>query len=274
MRRDGIRYSLVLHGALLVFAIFGLPEIFKSHTEELPTVMTVELLPVTGQTNVKPASQQPEPPKENPDKTAEKAEAKKAQAASSKSEPAPKPEDVPLPDAKKEEEKPKEPEPKKEEPKKKNDLASILKSVADAAKKEEGKENKEKEVKETPKTEAAPDKNTSTSQNYDSSLPLSLSETDAIRSQIQKNWNIPAGAKDAHTLKVVLHIELNIDGSVITAELAEDKGRYQSDSFFRAAVDSALRAVKMSSPLQNLPPDKYGTWKSMDMTFDPKDVLY
>lgn len=274
MRRDGIRYSLFLHGALIVFAIFGLPEIFKSHTEELPTVMTVELLPVTGQTNVKPASQKPEPPKEKPEEKAEKATAQKAQAESSQSQPAPKPEDVPLPEEKKEVEKPKEPEPKKEEPKKKDDLASILKSVADAAKKEEGKENKEKETKEAPTTQAEPDKNTSTSENYDNSLPLSLSETDAIRSQIQKNWNIPAGAKDAHTLKLVLRIELNIDGSVISAELAEQKSRYQSDSFFRAAVDSALRAVKMSSPLQNLPPDKYGTWKSMDMTFDPKDVLY
>ncbi len=49
--------------------------------------------------------------------------------------------------------------------------------------------------------------------------------------------------------------------------------RYNSDSFFRAAADSALRAVHECSPLKNLPPEKYDTWHYMELNFDPKDML-
>ncbi len=81
---------------------------------------------------------------------------------------------------------------------------------------------------------------------------------------------------DAANLKVSLHIEVNPDGSVTSVEFAGDKGRYNSDSFFRAAVDSAIRAVNMASPLKGLPAEKYNVrdgWREMYMDFDPRDML-
>ena len=53
-----------------------------------------------------------------------------------------------------------------------------------------------------------------------------------------------------------------------------DQARYASDQFFRAAADSAVRAVRnpQCSPLK-LPQGKYDDWKSISIRFDPKDVL-
>jgi len=59
------------------------------------------------------------------------------------------------------------------------------------------KETAEKETKKNTKTAADTSPTKSKSQQYDASLPLSLSEKDAIKSQVSKCWNVPAGAKDA-----------------------------------------------------------------------------
>ncbi|NBO19672.1 MAG: energy transducer TonB, partial [Proteobacteria bacterium] len=50
-------------------------------------------------------------------------------------------------------------------------------------------------------------------------------------------------------------------------------GKYQSDPFYRAAADAAVRAVQRCSPLTGLPSDKYETWKQMELRFDPKYML-
>ena len=53
-----------------------------------------------------------------------------------------------------------------------------------------------------------------------------------------------------------------------------DQRRLQSDPFFRAAAESALRAVlnPRCNPLK-LPPDKYQQWQTMTLNFDPKDMF-
>ncbi len=70
-----------------------------------------------------------------------------------------------------------------------------------------------------------------------------------------------------------VHVEVNPDGTVSSVRL-ENTARYNSDPFFRAAADSAVRAIKnpQCSPLK-LPPDKYEQWKTMTLTFNPKDLL-
>ncbi len=46
------------------------------------------------------------------------------------------------------------------------------------------------------------------------------------------------------------------------------------DPFYRAAAESALRAVRNPdcSPLK-LPADKFDQWQTMTLTFNPKDLL-
>ena len=75
--------------------------------------------------------------------------------------------------------------------------------------------------------------------------------------QIESCWNIPAGAKDAKELVIDIHVTLNQDGSVREARIV-DQSRLQSDTFFRAAAESAYRAIFLCQPFK-LPPDKYSS---------------
>ena len=102
---------------------------------------------------------------------------------------------------------------------------------------------------------------------------LTISQEDALRRQIGQCWSPPIGARDAQTLVVELIIDVNADRTVANTDIV-DKARYASDSFFRAAADSAVRAVRnpQCSPLE-LPADKYDQWKRIDFTFDPRDML-
>jgi len=260
----GKQYSLILHGILLLIMIFGLPNFFHRKIDNEPTAISVDILPIAPMSNVKPQEKSEPKPEKKP--IEEKKTERKATAETRKVEPKPqeKPEPVKAKDVFKVPEK--KPEKKVEKPKPKVDeLDSVLKSVKETAKAEESKRPTEK-VTQPNKTEAK-------SETYDNSQPLSMSEKDNIRSQFQRCWSVPAGAKDAQNLVVTLHITVNEDGSVTNVELSGDSSRYNSDSFFRAAADSAMRAVRECSPLKSLPTDKYGSWKDMELTFDPKDML-
>lgn len=260
---QGYIYSAILHLVVMVLVIFGLPEFWRQHRESLPVAMTVEILPI-GQTNVKPKEQIKATKTAKNDKPVT---ALKAKSATNSNQPKPKPkpkEVIPLPDAKKEKpkEKPKE-EPVEED--QTEDLDAILKSIEKASKAEQSDKVNKESTQDTKKA---------VFDDYNPSMPLAMSEIDAIRQQFMKCWNVPAGARDAHNLSVLLEVRLNSDGSVMDVELAQDSGRYYSDTFFRAAADSAIRAVKMCSPLKNLPADKYDTWKYLELSFDPRDMLY
>ena len=101
---------------------------------------------------------------------------------------------------------------------------------------------------------------------------LTISETDALRQQLHKCWNFPVGAKNAEDLIVQIRLEVNPDRTLQSARLI-DSGRYNRDSFYRAAADSAMRAVRnpICNPLR-LPPDKYDEWKTITVRFDPSQL--
>ncbi len=84
---------------------------------------------------------------------------------------------------------------------------------------------------------------------------------------------MPAGARDAKDLVIEVKAAVNPDGTVREAAIV-DTGRYAADPFFRAAADSAKRAVlnPQCSPLP-VPPDKYEDWHNLDLFFNPKDLL-
>jgi outer membrane biosynthesis protein TonB len=105
-----------------------------------------------------------------------------------------------------------------------------------------------------------------------SDAPLTISEIDAIRQQMAKCWNVPAGARDAQNLAVEIRVMLNPDGSVARAEIV-DTARMASDTFYRTAAESAYRAVLQCSPLQQLPVKKYNSWKVVTLNFDPREML-
>jgi hypothetical protein len=293
-RRKGLVYSGVMHMLIVLLTLLGLPSFMKKAPPIEPAAITVELLPITGITNVKPQdappTEQPKPDAKAPEKTPPKEPTPPAQDAQKKpsppvktaaATPPPPPKDaVPDPDKKepkKDEKKPDEKKPdeqKKPDEKNKNkakeeDLDAVLKAVRDTAQKQKKTEAASAEKS---KEESTPAR--ALSNKYDASMPMSLSEKDAIMGQIARCWNPPAGAKNAQDLVVLIHADYNVDGTYVKAVIAPElQSRYRSDSFFRAAADAALRAVRQCSPLQNLPPDKYSTWKSMELNFDPRYML-
>ena len=277
-RNRGLIFSGVLHGGLLLFIIFGLPEIWKDHTESLPTAMTMEIVPITEISNLKPTPQvkaAKKPKDETPPKQ-EKPQPKVKQDAAPP-EPEDKPEPEPTPEPKKVEEKPAEEKVKQEKPKPEKakptpkkekkaepDLDAVLRGIESEA-----------QESDTPVKKSAPkESKMAKDDNYRADLPMGMTEIDAIRQQFMKCWNVPAGAADAQNLVVVVDVDLSQDGAVTAAKLAKDSGRYAADGYFRAAADAAIRAVHRCSPLKNMPPDKYSTWRQMEITFDPKEMLY
>ena len=72
---------------------------------------------------------------------------------------------------------------------------------------------------------------------------------------------------------VEIRVEVNPDMTVRTARIT-DVARMNSDPFYRTAAESALRAVlnPRCSPLQ-LPPKKYEEWRSMVLSFNPREMF-
>ena len=102
---------------------------------------------------------------------------------------------------------------------------------------------------------------------------VTMSEIDVLRQQIAGCWNIAAGARQAEALSVEIEMRMNPDATVQTAQVV-DGTRMNADPFFRAAAESALRALSHPDciPLK-LPVGKYEVWKSFTFNFDPKNML-
>lgn len=102
---------------------------------------------------------------------------------------------------------------------------------------------------------------------------LTVSEIDAVRAQLAGCWNVMSGARMAEDLIVPVKLYMNPDRTVRKAVIM-DQSRYNADSFYRAAADSALRALRQPacSPLL-LPEGKFEEWKTTIINFDPRSML-
>ncbi len=307
--KRGIIYSVLLHLAVLIISYFGIPSFF----EELPpeNIVTVELLPVSSVTNVKPATvtqkptpkpapqkpepkkpepKKPEPPKPQPPKpepkkpeikdetppppppkpkedVVEKVEEKKPEPKKEEPKPEPKKPEPPKPQ-------PPKPEPKKVEPKKPEPKKDASAEDAWEALERDLSEKAEQQAKE----EKLEDKNQAvqsnkSDQNYDAGIPLSTTEKDAIAGQFKSCWSYNAGGRDVSQMYVPITVQLTKQGDVINVRAAP-VASFGNDPFYAAFVASALRAVKVCSPLKYLPPpEKYegaNGWHEIQIDFRPE----
>ncbi|MCH7928953.1 MAG: TonB C-terminal domain-containing protein [Proteobacteria bacterium] len=93
---------------------------------------------------------------------------------------------------------------------------------------------------------------------------------DSIRRQVEENWSLPAGTREARELVVDIHIVLLPDGTVRAAEIVDTARLDQpGEEFFRSMAESAVRAVRRSSPFRDLPPEKYDQWREITFRFRP-----
>jgi outer membrane biosynthesis protein TonB len=102
---------------------------------------------------------------------------------------------------------------------------------------------------------------------------LTITQEDAIKSQIFKCWNIPIGLPYNENLTVKVRIKLNPDGSLISSEIL-DQSRMNAvgQNYYKILAESALRAVKLCNPLK-VPPTEYEKWKEMQLNFDAREML-
>ncbi len=278
MRSSALYMSTGLHVGFLILLWTGLPFIAKRKFEIPPPPIVVEfaeLAPVTetpkiATTPPKPEKVEEKPPEESKpqDKpkpapkndSAQPVTPQKTDAKSDKKDDAvlEKLPDKKAPPDKKADKK----EKKEKDTKAATDFASVLKNLAEPKEitQGQGKMN----LNEPAKTEGiqAP-----------LGAKLTMSEEDALRQQLERCWNVPIGARDVENMIVVLHLVVSPDRTVLDARVV-DQSRYNSDSFFRAAADSAMRAIRnpLCTPLA-LPPDKYESWKAITVNFNPKDMF-
>ena len=90
-------------------------------------------------------------------------------------------------------------------------------------------------------------------------------EIDILRNHVRQCWNAPYSANELNKI-INLKIFTNPDGSVVNVQII-DVAFYKKDPVYRAAADSARRAVKDCSPLP-LPKNKYDLFKIFTFNFD------
>lgn len=98
---------------------------------------------------------------------------------------------------------------------------------------------------------------------------LTQSEMDALRGQVQRCWNIPAGAADAQNLRVSVQFKLDSSGALEGSPQIISGGG--SGGVERAAAEAARRAVSRCAPY-TLPADKYEAWADVIVNFDPSEM--
>ena len=160
-----------------------------------------------------------------------------------------------------------------------DEFESVLKSVEKLEKKKKKGHDKPKEktfeekiMDALKKREAAPQKSLKT-QVSRLGQAVTQDDKDAVRRQIERCWNPPVGAPKAEDLVVDLRLEVNPDGTVRTVDVA-NSARMSSDPYFRAAAESAVRAVLNPRCRKlKLPPKKYREWKILIIGFDPREML-
>lgn len=261
--------SGVFHVLLFVLTAVGMPFVVKEH-KIISTPLSVEIVEIDKKTTTKEpieiskpvkAEKKPAPPKkeEAPPKQDKPAKPVKMDAP----EP-PRPDALEsvsvIPKAKPNVPPIKKPKPEEKKPEKpKKDFHTLLKNLAP-------------DSPEEPEEKAA-ESASSASQVVALDERVTMSEMDALRRQLAGCWNIPSGAKYAEQLVVEVRLTVNPDRTVQSASIL-DKGRYNRDSYYRAAADAALRALRnpKCSPLA-LPPEKYNQWKVMTIGFDPSQML-
>ncbi len=297
MRRSTF-ISIALHLAILLYAVVIFP---AGRALDAPMIKDVPIDIITpseftkikaGMVDAKdeaPLAPKPDVPKpkavreEDPPKPAVKQAALPPPLPEEKAppEPAPKPEKV---------EKPKEPAPKKEalpekkpEPKKKAQAKPDKpkpkpKPAPKAVKKRDFNAdriaallNKIPEAANEPSSNLAPEdtpRKPVHGQSSGNEMTMSVNEIDALRAKIAQCWNPPPGGLGADAIIVKLRLQLNPDGSLIGYPTVANWG---GSPFFQAAADSAVRAVFQCQPY-DLPADKYGVWRDMILTFDPRQM--
>lgn len=98
--------------------------------------------------------------------------------------------------------------------------------------------------------------------------PLTGGEMGNISSAISRKWNLGASSTDAMSSLVVVRVSFSADGKPVDFELIESSGPNQTG--IDKLYETARRAVNRAHADGGLPlpPEKYDTWRVLDLVFD------
>ncbi len=104
--------------------------------------------------------------------------------------------------------------------------------------------------------------------------PLTPGELEGLRVAIGDYWVVPPALESARDLRVVLAVELDPDGRIVSQPRLIAPARADRPEV-RAAFEAARRALLRASRAGaiELPPEKYPQWRSMEVAFDPRGML-
>ncbi len=114
------------------------------------------------------------------------------------------------------------------------------------------------------------------SQSQDPSMnvsKLTLSEEDALKTQIFGCWSIPLGLPYNEDLLVRIKLKLKPDGTLIKTEILDHaRMNMPGQGFYKVLAESALRAIRLCQPLK-VPTSGYERWKDLQLNFDAREML-
>ena len=91
-----------------------------------------------------------------------------------------------------------------------------------------------------------------------------------IMNQINNNWTRPPGIKNIENLTIKLVITLDINGYVTSISIPSSTDKIiKEDKSLKPYLDSAIRAIKKSSPFEGLQKHRYNIWKKININFMP-----
>ena len=266
MKDRGMRYSIILHVVVFIILCFGFPNFDRDINKDV--VVSVEIAPLSELSNLQNYTVSEKKKELKPSKSEEvKPQAKSEKSPDIDDKLAEKKSEVKKDEKKAKEEdslKPKKPTPKKEskevdkskkakkkpsDQKTKSELDSLLKNLE-----EESVKNEDEKLKKPNKQSNTSDNKSMSNKQFDETMPLSMSEKDAIKAQIERRFSNPV-AMQFNPGELVVHIRfmLGADGIVRDATSLSSSiypARYANAH--QSISEGLIRAAYNASPLQGI----------------------
>ncbi len=150
----------------------------------------------------------------------------------------------------------------------KSNFEDMLKNLAD----KELVQNKEDSYNIDKKIESLSEKNLENKNLLPDKKEL-LNIANILRSQIDNNWTRPPGIKNIENLSFKLIISLDPNGNVINIKVPlRTENLIKKNVFLKPYLNSAIRAIKKTSPFEGLEKHRYNIWKSNIINFIPYEA--
>jgi hypothetical protein len=98
---------------------------------------------------------------------------------------------------------------------------------------------------------------------------LSVDDKTAFKTHLRKCWKQPDGLSAAQSTRVTLRIFLKRDGGLAAEPMLIEASASREGPLL---MQAAIRSVKECQPFAFLPADRYREWKTLDVSFSPKDM--